>query len=801
MPEPLDIKELLRLGPDDGDGPDVEDAADAKDDYRKILTKIQDREKAFESGWWKDAEVAIKLYDGGSTSQDDQDKAYNILYSNTEVLLPSLYSATPKPDVRTRYIEQNLGPIPKAVERFLTIISDPANPGIESLDDAMSETVLSSLVAGAGFCRLRYYPDRAMPVAIESGHYKGLIWAKGRKWPKLPWIAFRHELSKEEVFAQFKIPEEEQSKFSQSDKDYDSDTKAAVGSKPYGTVVYEYLDKASRKTCFLCEDWEDLILREDEDVLKLEGFYPTPGLMLMTKQPGEVEPVTLFQYYRNQAQELNRITVRLNKIISAIRVRGAYNGLLGDDMQKLLADSEMENALIPASEAAMLASQGGGFERHIWMLPIEKLILVGTQLFQAREAIKTVIYELTGLSDIIRGSSVASETATAQDLKNKWGTIRLRKMQAIVSNYVRDLYRLSVDAATTVIPAEGWKEITQMPLPLAAEQAAARQQLQYMQMQQAQMGPQQASQPPPPQLLAAAQGPNWEEVIAKISSDANRAFLINVQTSSTIDLDTAADKSDVTEFMSALGQILPGLGEFVSLGPSGLTAAKAILVGICSRYKFGLEMIPALNGIEAPAQEQGPDPEQQKQLQEAQQELEQQKLQLQQQNEANTKQLQQIQAQMFQLKEQGLALEKQAAEVRSGIREFEASTKIEQISRSADIKVLNANKELAQAKLQAQALQVQVQPDPAAEAELERYKAELSAATSVMVAQIGAEKAETAAQEAAEPAYTQNPNETHANDMAETQRRTMEIIQSLVVQLSRPKTIIRDAEGRAQGIQ
>jgi hypothetical protein len=322
-----------------------------------------------------------------------------------------------------------------------------------------------------------------------------------------------------------------------------------------------------------------------------------------------------------------------------------------------------------------------------------------------------------------------------------------------------------------------------------------------MQMQQAQMGPQQAPQPPPPQLLAAAQGPSWEEVIAKISSDANRAFLINVQTSSTIDLDTAADKSDVTGFMSALGQILPGLGQFVSLGPSGLAAAKAVLVGICSRYKFGLEMIPVLNGIEAPAEEQGPDPEQQRQLQEAQQGLEKQKLQLQQQNDANTKQLQQIQTQMFQLKELGLALEKQAAEVRYSIRVFEASTKIELISRSADIKVFNANKELAQAKLQAQTLQVQVQPDPTAEAELERYKAELSAATSVMVAEIGAKKAESSSEENSSEDYSEKLDDSPASDMAETQRRTMEIIQSLVVQLSRPKTIIRDAEGRAQGIQ
>ena len=810
MPEPLDIKQLLGQTPEADDGYS-EEGEDLKAGYRKILDKITSREKAFESGWWKDAEVAIKLYDGGSTSQDDQDKAYNILYSNTEVLLPSLYSATPKPDVRTRYIEQNLGPIPKAVERLLTILSDPANPGVESLDDAMQETVLSSLVPGMGFSRLRYYPKRAVPLAIESGHYKGLIWAKGRKWSKLPWIAFRHELSPAELFAQFNIPEAEQGKLSQSNTDDDDSKKDTIGTKSFGVVVYEYLEKATRKTCFFCEDWEDLLLREDEDILKLESFYPTPGLMLLTMQPGEIEPVPLFQYYRNQAQELNRITVRLNKIISAIRVRGAYNGLLGDDMQKLLADSEMENALVPASEAAMLAAQGGGFDRHIWMLPLEKLIQVATQLFQAREAIKSVIYELTGISDIIRGSSVASETATAQDLKNKWGTIRLRKMQTIVSDYVRDLYRLAVDAATTVVPAQGWKEITQLPLPLAAEQAAARQQLQFIQMQQAQQPqipgqPPQQPSPPPPQLLAAAQGPSWEEVIAKIASDSNRTFLINVQTSSTIDLDTAADKADVTEFMGALGQILPGLGQFVTLGPSGLEAAKAVLVGICSRYKFGLEMVPALQGIQPPPEAEGPSPEEQKAKAQEQAQMEQAKAQLQQQSEANNKQLQAIQAQMFALKEQGLALEKQAAEVRAAIKDFECSTKVEQISRSADLKVIAATRESAQAKLAAQNAQAQPQVNPNDQLALDEYKAQLSAATTVLVARIAAEKAssedgEDSEDEDEDESEAEAPESKAMSDIAELQSQTLASIQALVSQLSRPKTIIRDAEGRAQGIK
>lgn len=574
--------------------------------YTTLLEKVQKREKEFKSGWWKAAESAVSMYDAGDGDSKGADNPYNILYSNTEVLLPSVYSNTPKPDVRARFKNTDIKPIPEVVERYLTLLSDPSDPGVESLDQAMKENVLSSLTAGMGFVRLRYYPDRPIPLSFDAGYYKGLIWPRARKWSKLPWIAFRHELSKEELFSQFKIDKEHESDFSLADDDEAEDDNKRDA--PHGTVVYEVWVKAQKKVYYLCADWHNILLSEEDDPLKLASFFPTPGLMLMTAKPGKISPIPLYQYYRNQAEELNRVTVRLNKVLSAIRVRGAYNSLLGDDLQKILSDDELENALVPASESGALMSQSGGFDRHIWMLPLDKLIAVATQLYQARQQIKQVIYELTGISDIIRGSSVASETATAQDLKNKWGTIRLRKMQTIVADYVRDLYRMAVDCSSKVIPPEKWKGMVQLDIPSQEEKQMAKQQLQGLaqqQMQMAQMAQMQGQQPQPPQppdpkLIQTLKSPSMEEILQKISNDANRTYTINVQTASTIDMDTATDKQEVQEFMNALGQLMAGLGPLTTLGPSGLEASKAILIAVCQRYKFGLQIVDSLEAIQPP---------------------------------------------------------------------------------------------------------------------------------------------------------------------------------------------------------
>lgn len=573
-----------------------------------VLSAINARESEFEKGWWVQAKNADAIYTADKDLKVD-DVPYNILYSNTEVLMPSLYSATPKPDIRGRYRNVDVKPIPEVLERFLKVASDPSSPGADTFDSSMRDCVLSALVPGMGYVRLRYVENAAFPIIFESGHYKTLIWGKATRWAKVPWLAFKHTMKRDAMFKQFDIPEEEQSTgyVPSSESEDDKDT----------CDVFEFWDKKTRKVYFLCDQWNKKLLRTTEDPLGLENFFPTPGLMMMTMRTNKFLPIPLYNYYKNQAEELNRVSIRLNKVLSAIRVKGAYNGLLGDDLKKLLDASMMDNELIAATEAGLLA-QSGGFDKHIWLLPIENFIAVATQLYQAREAIKQVIYEITGISDIIRGSSVASETATAQDLKAKWGTVRLRRMQTVVAEYARDLFRMAVDCGSDKLPPQEWAKITQMSeIPTTEQQNLARQQLQHDQMLQQQMA---ASQPPPvppqpgqppqqpppqppppdPKLVSAASSPTWEMILGKVKQDNNRTFIVNIQTSSTIDIDTAQDKSEVNEFMAAMGQLLPGLQGFISLGPTGLDAAKEILAGVCSRYKFGIEIADSIRNIQAP---------------------------------------------------------------------------------------------------------------------------------------------------------------------------------------------------------
>jgi hypothetical protein len=122
-----------------------------------------------------------------------------------------------------------------------------------------------------------------------------------------------------------------------------------------------------------------------------------------------------------------------------IKVRGAYNSASSD-----IAD------ILTAGDGKMIGIDGvdminGGLANHIWLVPIDIWMNALDKLFLAKEQLKQSIYEIMGISDIMRGATKASETATAQRIKGSMGMSADGRLQASVSNFVRDLLRLKAE--------------------------------------------------------------------------------------------------------------------------------------------------------------------------------------------------------------------------------------------------------------------------------------------------------------------------------------------------------------------
>lgn len=556
--------------------------------WQKWVERVEGRISAFDSGWWRMARKANDMYEA---KEGDNSNPFNILYANTEVLLPSLYSATPKPDVAARW--DSPPEAATACERLLTTLIDPSCSAYESLDSAMQGTVLSALVPGLGGVRVRAYPGTVEPLRWEEYKFDQFVWGYARKWTKVPWVAFLHPMTKEDIVSEFELSPEAAAEI-QVPTQEEQDTKKGQEKGEKTHYVYEVWIKSQRTTVFLCPNYKPLLLRQVEDVLRLDSFFPTPRPLALVRKPGSLEPTPIYEYYRSQAEELNRVTVRLNKVLSALKVRGVYNPLIGTDIEQILSDDNMENGLKPSNVPQDLS--GKGFEGQIWLMPLDKLTSVAQQLYQARLNILNVIQQISGLADILRGATVASETATAQSLKSKWGTVRLRRMQREVSLYVRELLRMALDAATSVLPPEEWRRMTGLPFLFAQEKAQLGVQVQQLMQVDPQTG--QPAAPPPPQLLQKLQQPSWEELLAALADDGGRGYIIDIETDSTVDTEAGQDKQEVVEFMQGFAQLMQAMGPLAQLGPSGLEAGKSIVIAVAKRFKFGREVIASFKNLD-----------------------------------------------------------------------------------------------------------------------------------------------------------------------------------------------------------
>lgn len=566
---------------------------------------VSEKEKA-EKGWHKDSEEIVRQYEieaAEEKASGSRDPYYNVLFANTEILLGASFSSLPVPIVKPRRVTPD--PVATAVgllcEQLLTYQIDPNNADKPSFFCSVESTVLDALLPGCGTAQVRYDAtfgeaqpvldpmtgqpmlDPASgepmmgppPLESECCYVKHLAWNRvwwgpAKKWEDVPWVAYGYDLSWSEVKKRYakrravlkRLEERLEKSDSKKVKDGQILLIAQVWNKSDGTVGE------------FCCDFEDEWLQEPEEApYKITGFYPSPKPLQYVRKTNTLRPTALYRYYQKQAEELDALTMRLRKIINAIKVRGVHSGLI-PELGNLFAEG-LENTFVKA-ENPQLMMENGSLDKHIWVWPLEKLIVVAQSLYQQREQCKQVIYEMIGLGDIMRNSSKASESATAQQLKDKWGGLRLQRFQGAVQTYIRDLLRIMLE-----ITAQRFDDST---------------------------------------LEAIMGAPIEPPVLEMFRNFDTRRYGVDVETDSTVAVDDTKDKQDVAEFVMGMGQLAPMLQMLGQAGPTGVEAGKQILLAAVKRFRFGRQVEKAISSIqyqpppqeapEAPAAEpQGPTPE------------------------------------------------------------------------------------------------------------------------------------------------------------------------------------------------
>jgi hypothetical protein len=521
-------------------------------------------------------------------------------------------------------------------------------------------------------------------------------------------------------------------------------------------MVYEIWNKRTAKVCWIAKGYPQA-LDERDDPLELDEFFPCPKPLMATTTTGTMIPVPDYCEYEDQAQELDNLTQRIYLLTKACKAVGVFNAEF-KELARMFSEG-VDNKLFPVTGWAAM-SEKGGLKGAIDMMDTSQIIVTLRELYAAREQVKQSIYEIMGISDILRGSSKAQETLGAQQLKANFGSLRLKSSQGEVARFATDIFKLKAQVICKFYPPELIVEMSGvMNTPDGQD----------------------------PQRLQAA--------LQMLSDSTIRDFNIAVEADSLAQIDEQAEKQGAQEAIQAIGLFLREAIPMIAQAPETLPMASEMLLFLVRRFRAGRGLESAVERAmkalqdkadAAKQQPAGPPPEM-LQMQ-ADQQAEQMKM--------------QAQAQSDQMKMQAEAQLAQAqAQFDMQMQEARAQTEMQLTQMKVDLETAKQNNEL----------QIKAR-EMAGREEYERWKAELDAATKIMVARIGSNPGvDLPVVEAAAAQITNELGGTivqamdkitalHDN-MANLHGESMQNIGEAMQRLNAPKRVIRGADGLVIGVE
>jgi hypothetical protein len=463
--------------------------------------------------WWGDGEKVLKEYLGESTEAGRY--RLNLFYSDTTTRSANM-SGIPKVRARRRFADASddvARVSAEILERLLNSDIDREEDGYRSsLSLARGDWELP----GLGVTRYRYVmesePTPEVPAKIgacpmcggagcpECGgtgqvemaptvpagerktfedvetdyvNWKDFLWSPCRTWSECRWVAFRTEMTRDELVARFgeekgkRVPlikRTPESAEGLSDEIKDAWSRAEV---------WEVWDKSSG-TRFMWSDGMSEILEETKDPLGLPGFFPCPRPMIANVTSSKFIPRPFYFLAESLYEEAHELTRRIRYLVKAIKCVGGYNASMPE--LKRMLDDACENVLIPV-ERWSLVKEKGGLSNEMELLPIDHQIQAVVQLIAQRNVVKQDIYEVTGQSDIMRGQANSGATATEQRIKARFGSSRIQAMQEEYARFASEGQRIrafliskmfdveTIVKRSNIMPREQEQEAPPPPMP------------------------------------------------------------------------------------------------------------------------------------------------------------------------------------------------------------------------------------------------------------------------------------------------------------------------------------------------
>jgi hypothetical protein len=443
--------------------------------WAELFTIEMKAADADQKRWQERGDKVINRFvdDRGSTGNyGDRDRGstrVNLFTANVQTLRALLYGKTPNVDVKRRFSDPGDDVARLAGE----ILQRMLNMDIERDDDTYAEALENALsdrlLPGLGVVRCRYEADfedkEVEPITDEDGtelapgytkqiksredvavdyvHWRDFKWSPCRTWDEMRWIAFRCPMTKDALAARF--GEEKLKDIPMNARGVgkpSTDPDDGEKNHPWSRAeVWEIWSKEHDRVFWWVEGCP-YTLDDKEDTLELEGFWPIPRPMFANLTTKKLIPTPDFTLAQDLYDEVDYVSTRITLLERAIAARGVYDKN-SDEIKRLLNEA-MENDLIPVDGFAMFKEKGGLANVVDW-LPLEAFVNALQVLRDYRTELMSLLFQVTGMSDIMRGQASSGATATEQALKAKFASTRVQEFQNEFARFASDTQRIKAE--------------------------------------------------------------------------------------------------------------------------------------------------------------------------------------------------------------------------------------------------------------------------------------------------------------------------------------------------------------------
>jgi hypothetical protein len=518
-----------------------------------------------------------------------EESRVNLFWSSTKVLMSLLYARPPKADVARSFLDADDDTARVAGQIMQRLLNKSFDDNVSNWDAAIRQSIEDWIVVGMGQGWMRYEVETQIDVIpaqidpltgielvpeqevervvdedapIDYIFWKDFFYSPARVWEEVRWVARRVYMTRDQLVARFgeeignAVP-----LFKRAATDINDQTPK---NDPWSKAeVYEIWSKTDQKVYWYANG-AATILDVKDDPLQLDGFFPCPKPLVANVTSSNFIGRADFIFAQDQFNELDEINTRITWLTRAAKVVGLYDRN-NDGIQRLFSQAA-ENQLIPVDNWAGFA-EGGGIKGKVDWAPIEQIVNAINQLRQYRQDKTMQIYEVLGISDIMRGSSKATETATAQNIKAQFGSTRIQLNQFYIAEWVTNLLRIKAEIISKHF----------QPETIAARSNIER--------------------TPDAQYAQPA--------IQLIKDEKMAEYRISIEADSMAALDWNAERDGAVQFMQGLGAFISQVGPMAQQVPGSAPYFLKLMQWAVSKFRVSNQIEGVLDQAIAQLQNQG----------------------------------------------------------------------------------------------------------------------------------------------------------------------------------------------------